>query len=156
MKKKWISLYNGVLTAGLAALGFTSCDGIGNGAEEYGTPTVGYHVVGQVTDEAGNPIRGIKVTIAEIFGQHPEGIGKVDSIYTDAAGKYESKALTSITLDKVNVIMEDVDGEANGGTFANDTVKNEQIQRKQIKKGDGHWLQGIFELTADKKLKKIK
>lgn len=52
--------------------------------------------------------------------------------------------------------MTDEDGDANGGTFANDTVRNKEIVKKQTKKGDGNWMMGIYELTANKKLKKTK
>lgn len=156
MNKKWISRYNSILTAGLAALGFTSCDGLWNSPVEYGSPIVHYQVIGRVTDEAGNPIKGIKVTVADRYNYNGSADGKVDSVYTDEAGKYASKQLRSMTIDEVCVVMADVDGDANGGTFANDTVKNKEIVRKQTKKGDGNWDNGTYELTADKKLKKTK
>lgn len=81
MNKKWITHYNSVLTAGLAALGFTSCNGWGGQSVEYGTPTVSYHVTGQVTDEAGNPIPGIKVKVVDPYDFDRAANGKPDSTF---------------------------------------------------------------------------
>ena len=156
MNKKWITHYNSVLTAGLAALGFTSCNGWGGQSVEYGTPTVSYHVTGHVTDEAGNPIPGIKVKVVDPYDFDRAANGKPDSTFTDAEGKYVSKQHRSVTIDEAIVTMTDEDGDANGGTFANDTVRNKEIVKKQTKKGDGNWMMGIYELTANKKLKKTK
>ena len=68
MKKKWYRIANSSLSALLVLLGFEACTGMENGGEEYGTPTVDFHVVGQVTDAEGKPIEGIRVTTRGYFG----------------------------------------------------------------------------------------
>ena len=56
----------------------------------------------------------------------------------------------------LRLIVEDVDGEANGGKFLSDTIdidfKNNAIQ---IKNGDNSWYQGTYEITQDIRLKNI-
>ena len=54
------------------------------------------------------------------------------------------------------MILEDVDGGANGGEFATDTIKSENITVEQMGKGEGTWDWGSFEVTANGKMKKKK
>ena len=53
------------------------------------------------------------------------------------------------------LIVEDVDGEANGGKFLSDTIdidfKNNAVQ---IKNGDSGWYEGTYEISQDIRLKK--
>ena len=48
----------------------------------------------------------------------------------------------------------DVDGEANGGEFASDTLDIDYESAEQIKKGDGNWYEGTFRITQNIQLKK--
>lgn len=54
------------------------------------------------------------------------------------------------------MILEDVDGKANGGEFATDTIKSENITVEQVEKGEGAWDCGSYEVTANGKMKKKK
>lgn len=50
-KKQWLQFCNGILSGGLALLGFTSCNGGIFGKEapdEYGTPYAKYEIKGKV------------------------------------------------------------------------------------------------------------
>ena len=123
-----------------------------NGGEEYGTPTVDFHVVGQVTDAEGKPIEGIRVTTR---GYYDFNDGTMEqTTYTDKEGRYATKEVTSGWIDPgMKVVFEDVDGEANGGLFAADSISSDAMAKEKVKKGDGNWYEGGYELTANAKLK---
>ncbi len=159
MKATFNNWYRALTAMLLTMLGFSSCGGNGqNGADDieclYGTPTSTFQVKGNVTDEEGNPIQGIKTKVEVKYGA-----SKNDSVYTDSKGNYllEKCAMTGIPTtekDIVKVIFEDVDGEANGGTFANDTVQGNDLTIKQTSERKGTWNLGSYEITANAKLKK--
>ena len=152
MKKKWYRIANGALSALLVLLGFEACSEEG-GREEYGTPTVDFHVVGQVTNAEGEPIEGIRVTTRGYFNFH-DGTTE-QTTYTDKDGHFATKEMRSISIDPMmRVVFEDVDGEANGGVFAKDSVMADAMTRTQVGKGDGHWYDGKYELRVNKKLRK--
>lgn len=152
MKKKWYRIANGALSSLLVLLGFEACTGMENGGEEYGTPTVDFHVVGQVTDAEGKPIEGIRVTTR---GYYDFNDGTMEqTTYTDKEGRYATKEVKSIGIDPgMKVVFEDVDGEANGGLFAADSISSDAMAKEKVKKGDGNWYEGGYELTANAKLK---
>ena len=52
------------------------------------------------------------------------------------------------------LIFNDIDGEANGGTFKSDSVCMKDMESKQIKKGDGNWYLGTYEYNMEIKLSK--
>ena len=152
MKKKWYRIANSSLSALLVLLGFEACTGMENGGEEYGTPTVDFHVVGQVTDAEGKPIEGIRVTTR---GYYDFNNGTMEqTTYTDKEGRYATKEVRSGWIDPgMKVVFEDVDGEANGGLFAADSISSDAMAKEKVKKGDGNWYEGGYELTANAKLK---
>jgi putative lipoprotein (rSAM/lipoprotein system) len=152
MKKKWYRIANSSLSALLVLLGFEACSGMENGGEEYGTPTVDFHVVGQVTDAEGKPIEGIRVTTRGYYDFN-DGIME-QTTYTDKEGRYATKEVKSIGIDPgMKVVFEDVDGEANGGLFAADSISSDAMAKEKVKKGDGNWYEGGYKLTANAKLK---
>ena len=126
MKVRFNRWYNAVLTALLSMLGF-SCsldepEEYGPIVLEYGVPHADYIVKGTVTDETGTPIQGIKTSIKGFYpgveGVFVEGI---DSIQTDASGQYQLKYM-GMPHKYFKLIVEDIDGEANGGEFLSDTL----------------------------------
>lgn len=130
---------HGILSALLTLLGFGSCDKIGT--LEYGSPYVDYQVKGQVTDEEGNPIEGIRVT----FETSP------DALYTDANGHFESKEIRNVVVYG-KIKFEDIDGSAHG-SFLPDSADLANLEQKQIEKGDGNWYEGKFEINVQQQLK---
>lgn len=152
MKKKWYKLAYRSLSALMALLGFQACDPSG-GEVEYGAPMVDYHVIGQVEDADGNPIAGIQVKTGGHLNLYSSGAE--DAVYTDQDGRFKTPTVRSMFIgDGLYVAFEDVDGDKNGGKFANDTVWLDGMTKKKVQKGDGHWYDGAYELTADKQLKK--
>uniref|UniRef100_A0AB33JIS7 Radical SAM-associated putative lipoprotein n=1 Tax=Prevotella sp. GTC17262 TaxID=3236797 RepID=A0AB33JIS7_9BACT len=154
MKIKLNRWYYALLASLLAMLGFESCDF--TGADEYGTPIVSYQVKGNVKGDAG-ALKGIRV-IAKT--RNPYDVQRRDTVYTDANGHFSTKKLqgfgSSVLKEELVIVYEDVDGEANGGTFEKDSLKGAEVTITQKEKGAG-WYEGHFEVTADKKLnKKIK
>lgn len=157
MKKKVFTVCNTMLSLALTALGFSSCGNGGNSPVEYGVPTVRFHATGKVTDEAGNPIPGIKVTLINKQGlRYHQMEGLNDSTTTDAQGKFRTQAIHSVFVDLKEVCFEDIDGPANGGEFEAATLSAEKMTSKQILPGKGHWDNGIQELSGNITLKKKK
>lgn len=137
----------------LPILGFSACDS-GDAPALYGTPTSDYVFKGRVTDADGKPVEGIKVVSGVV---HEGGVFHEDSVATDADGRFVTNQKSGTSIDgqvKQGVRMltfEDTKNEI----FANDTVRSGEMTVKQIKKGDGGWNQGSFEVTVpDKKLKR--
>lgn len=159
MKATFKHWYNAITAVIVSLLGFSSCgeNGIlgGNMMCLYGTPTSQFKVKGKVTSEDGTPIQGIKTVLGE--GYDNIIVYHKDSTFTDKDGNYsfEGEKMTGIPSAKyMKITFEDVDGEANGGTFANDTIKKEEFVVKNTEKGDDDWDMGTYEVTANKKLKK--
>ena len=149
MKVRFNRWYNALLTMLLSMLGFESCSSLGEEVPvEYGVPHANYIVKGIVTDEAGAPIQGIKVT-----GPAPTYSSMINqTAITDESGSFKLEEFTSFHGGYIAV--EDTDGEANGGDFKSDTLNIYDIKdSKQIEQGE-RWYEGKFEVTANFKLKK--
>ena len=160
MKVRFNRWYNAVLTALLSVLGF-SCsidepDEYGTILMEYGTPYADYLFKGNVTNEAGQPVRGIKTSLKSVFDNENEHyVLGLDSVETDISGNYQLKYVG--TQDRgLKIIVEDIDGEANGGEFLSDTLDIDYKKAVQTKKSDEFWYEGAYEISQDIKLKKKK
>ena len=158
MKVRFNRWYNAVLTALLSVLGF-SCsidepDEYGPIIMEYGTPYADYVFKGSVTDEAGTPIQGIKTSLKSVFDNENEHyVLGLDSVETDISGNYQLKYVG--TQDRgLKIIVEDIDGEANGGEFLSDTLDIDYKKAVQTKKSDEFWYEGAYDISQDIKLKK--
>lgn len=160
MKARNKSLIATLCSAILALLGFASCEKIsGTARDEYGCPTMDYKVMGTVSDEAGEPVKGIRVTFRATESIADDGTPRYvkESHLTDGQGRYDIVEQRKQYTWAEQLIVEDVDGEANGGLFVNDTIDLERALYenlgKQYKKGDG-WYQGGYEVNVDVTLKK--
>lgn len=147
MKVRINRWYQTVLTVLLSLLGFESCSTEEVGTQEYGTPYVKYIIEGTVTDEAGTPIPGIQITApAPLHSSQGNQLTR-----TDDSGAFE---LGEFTLyGEGFIIAEDIDGEANGGEFKNDTLRIADLTYKIIEDGKG-WYGGKFRAYAKFKLQK--
>ena len=158
MKVRFNRWYNTVLTALLSMLGFGCStdepEEYGTILTEYGTPYADYIIKGSVTNEAGEPVRGIKTSLKSVFDNENEHyVLGLDSVQTDEAGSYQLKYV-GMKDRSLKVIVEDIDGEANGGEFLSDTLDIDYNKAIQTKKGDDHWYTGVYEISQDIKLKK--
>ena len=150
LQRRIMRLYTAVCAAVLGALGFTAC-GWQNapmyGTEPaYGVPTATFRVRGVVTDVDDNPVEGIRVAVSDREGWDS------DTVYTTADGEFETRDMSVGSVGSVRAVLADVDGEENGGMFAPDTVKFEEMEVDTIREGD--WGGGEYELSFERKLKK--
>ena len=144
--------YNAMLASLLSLLGY-GCS-VEDGPVAYGTPPYPDYVFkGLVTDEDGTPVEGVKTSLKRFYrtsdSVYVEG---VDSVQTDAEGLYKMQ-YKGTEYPAMKLIVEDIDGEANGGDFQNDTLDVDFEKAVQTKKGGSRY-EGTFEITKDIKLKK--
>lgn len=143
----------------LPILGFAACSDPGEAPALYGTPSSDYQFRGRVTDADGKPLQGIKVvsgvSVADGYVVHE------DSTTTDADGRYQtsrkygSPIEWQLKQDRRVVTFEDIDGKANGGTFANDTARSSEMKATLVRKADGSFDHGGYDVeVADKKLRR--
>lgn len=151
MKIRFYRWYNGLLASLLAFLGY----GCSSGEPEnypvmYGAPTVEFQLKGNVTDEDGKAVQGIKVKVQE------HNWLNIDSVKTDVNGKYQLPIRITASNEKglkyCRLTVEDTDG-AENGEFKNDTINLNGAEAKKIKDGEG-WFNGAYEVNVDVKLKK--
>lgn len=160
MKLKHSAAFASFLTVILAFLGFSACEpGGGETPCEYGTPTADYKLDITVVDEAGAPIPAIKVSggIVRVENTDDYILDKNEysidphEYYTDKDGKVKAHFSGFPHGEPVIYYLEDVDGEANGGSFQSDSV---YIELKKTADGSGTWDKGTYEGSARKILKK--
>ncbi|MBQ1939844.1 MAG: radical SAM-associated putative lipoprotein [Alistipes sp.] len=146
---RWMHLLSFAL---IGLLGFSACS---DEKEEedmlvlYGVPQDGYIVKGTVTDEAGNPIKGLTVT--------PFYYGGADKIFpfpsttTDEEGRFLFEKYIDGGVRPLAIA--DEDGIENGGEFINDTLSYKEMTMVKIGYGDGR-VDCLYEVTANATLKK--
>ena len=115
--------------------------------------------MGTVTDESGSPVKGIKVSAKNVYRRYDGAVVEtygVDSTLTDSKGKYAVEGEAFLGEHILKLIVEDLDGEANGGAFKNDTIDIDFDKAKKVKEPDknDYWSEGTFAITQDIKLKK--
>lgn len=160
MKVRFYHWYNAVLTALMSMLGYgcsleEPMDMYGTPVIcEYGAPTADYIVKGTVTDEAGKPIQGIKTSLKQVWQTDADDhVYGIDSIQTSESGDFQLKS-NEIPAGQTKLIVEDIDGDANGGEFLSDTIDVDYKNAVKTKDGDGRWYSGVYEITQNVKLKK--
>lgn len=113
---------------------------------EYGSPHADYEAKGRVTDEEGNPVKGIKVEFVETYGTDSLGNAEYyplsdEYVLTGDDGSFGIKStLYTAGTDSITVGFIDVDGESNGGEFATKMVKEPLVRIKDGK----DWNEGTF------------
>ena len=142
----------------LAVLDIASCQEIEQEEEEmrvaYGSPTANYSVKGKVTDEQGNPIPELEITLSAVVsqtlpgGRYNESItrmhdfsGMGSSFKTDQKGNYDFQ-LHGWPANELQINVKDTDGAANGGQFAEDSVRTTQVAFVKNKKDTNPWYWG--------------
>jgi len=113
---------------------------------EYGCPHADYRVIGTVKDANGSAIPGIEVLAAfwEVDGDN-QSEGPVIDTQTTADGTFEVTLSEWPGFNQVKLVLNDIDGEQNGGQFKSAEAS---ASFTQVKEGDGHWNEGSFEADA--------
>ena len=160
MKVRFNRWYNTVLTALLSIIGY-GCSSSDDPEYicMYGTPHADYQFMGTVTDESGSAVMGIKVSAKNVYRRYDSAVIEtygVDSTLTDSKGKYAIECRKCLGESTLKLIVEDLDGEANGGAFKNDTIDIDFDKAKKVKEPDkdDYWSEGTFAINQDIKLKK--
>ena len=148
------------------ALGFFSillafmgvgCEEIGIIELMYGSPTAHFSVKGKVTDESGNPIQNIEVNlygVSSYEGQDYAVPNQVQPVKTDTKGTYLIE-MNDSPYTTIQVNVKDIDGAANGGEFASDSLRNSTYTFLKDKNDKNEWSVGNADITMpDIKLKK--
>ena len=154
MKKgKWFALksINGLLGSLLAVLGFSTCEVV----DMYGAVYADYTIKGTVTNEADEPLPGIRIRSPWTVNYN-DTIYTVneDTVYTDANGKFTYTYMlpgASMREEGTPLLIEDIDGEANGGSYASDSV-SVSFKDTELTGGD-EWFLGRAEKEITIQLK---
>lgn len=116
-------------------------------ADEYGCPEVSYHVMGTVTNEDGQPIPGIGVSLMHNWYDEVDDWRYDDT--TDANGHYD------IHFDNFNnpilVDFRDIDADQNGNYI--DSTVSISTDNVSLVGGDGNWNEGTGFITKNVTLK---
>lgn len=131
----------------LAVSGFTGCETIGGGRVMYGTPHATFEVKGVVTDEAGEPVRDIKIVVTD--GDKNRYDGELTVGITDGSGNYRMVGSWFGGSDLV-VTTEDIDVDKNGGEFEAGVLEL-KVESGDYVGGEG-WNRGSVTKTADLEL----
>ena len=147
MKNFIVKLTKMLCVAVLGVLGFSACsDDPESASVAYGVRVLKYCYKGTVTDEDGNPIKGINVVMKGHFDSKESSL----TISTDDNGEFKSGILVFSKDNVSEVEFVDVDGEANGGEFKSSTLKNGDMTSKDTHKEENYDL----EYSATVKLKR--
>ena len=140
----------------LAFLG-VGCEELGIIKVMYGSPSAHFSVKGKVTDESGNPIQNIEVNlygVASYEGQDYAVPNQGQSVKTDTKGTYLIE-MNDRPYSAIQVNVKDIDGAANGGEFASDSLRNSSYTFIKDKNDKSEWSVGKADITMpDIKLKK--
>ena len=144
LNRKLIRGTNWALAGLLSLLGFSSC---GNQVEEYGTPHADFKVTGRVTDEAGEPLSGIRVVQTNLKSDFPS---PYDTVYTASDGSFV-REYSLFPADSVYIHMK-IEDTAEPSIYDSDSV-TVGFAKGDLKGGDNHWFKGEAEKVIDVKLK---
>lgn len=147
----------------LALLGIGGCQSLEEVDEQvgeltmvaYGVPTVHYSINGKVTDEKGKALEGIQVSVkSKRHGDNRSWYSDIISpISSDSKGKWEAEP-RAMPTDTLQIVFTDIDGAANGGEFAADSVRVPVNIEKDPKNNDA-WYVGDAKVNVPTvKLKK--
>lgn len=145
----WINYLLGCL---LGLLGF-SCDSedISDLPAEYGTPWATYQFKGRALDASNQPINNLSVKA--IPSNSDLDIDEIrDTTRTDAEGNFQIE-MSYFPTNHFKIVIEDTDGEANGGLFVDKTTQIE-IDDSEYKESYGNWFKGKVTREMDIQLEK--
>lgn len=139
-----------IILATLASVGCSKDDDSSTLPNEVGTPYSEYRYMVTVTDEDGRAVEGIKATLVGYNSLTSNKI--VAEFTTNKSGKFESEYYSEKIATVKLIELSDIDGEQNGGEFANQNIQVLQMQTTKVKEGDGNLFLGSFDCKATVKL----
>ncbi|MDH6306613.1 putative lipoprotein (rSAM/lipoprotein system) [Parabacteroides sp. PF5-5] len=148
MKKIHRSLIKGTnwALAGLLSLVGYSCSNNNEDelVAEYGTPHASYAIKGKVTNESHEAIPYLQVEVIKHEGED-NYFQDIDTLYTDKNGDFSwENTLVSFGSDiSVDVITQDIDGNANGSYLSDTTTVS--FKSEDMTGPTGHWYFGKAE-----------
>lgn len=143
MKNKILKSSNWLYGLIIGLLGFTQGCNI-YGPVEYGVPHADYKISGRVTDAKNNPIKGIEITVKDVYYDEAKP-------QTDASGNY-SMEFSEFPNRSFEIVYKDLDGAENGGEFA-DMTENISFKSEDFTGGSGNWYDGKAAKVVDVVLK---
>ncbi len=144
LRKMVISLSKAVLALlGISVVGCATSDDV---VVMYGCPTADYTVSGKVTNEKGEPLKGI--VVSQNYAEWLSGFLTLEDLYpyyfetvTGDDGAFVMNVKAMEAPDSLYAI--DIDGPENGGKYLSARVK---LEMEQVKEADGDaWYIGGFE-----------
>ena len=155
-KKKCLQGCNGLLGSLLAVMGFSACehDLMYGAPMPDDSPYADFMIKGTVTNEADEPLPDIQIRSPWRVTYYDKIYTlKEDTVYTDANGEFTyAFQLGDSTRDRdVPLLIEDIDGEANGGSYASDSV-SVSFDGVELTGGKG-WYMGKAEKEVNIRLK---
>ena len=93
----------------------------------YGTPHSKFTIKGKVTNESNSPIPQI-----QIRSPYGEDIPHADTLYTDSKGEFNYSFNGFFRSDNIPLLLTDIDGEQNGGSYAPDSVSVSLLARVSV------------------------
>ena len=114
----------------------------------YGSPSADWSVKGKVIDEQGEGVEGLQVVVSNYFPNSAEVIYDVnekplDTLRTGRDGTYGLDG-QGFPLNQLKIKVEDIDGEAGGGEFADVSLVLHDIK---FEDGKG-WYEGHAEINV--------
>lgn len=141
MKKHILKSSNRIYGYIIGLLGFSmGCQACGQHADMYGQPHADYKISGRVTDASNNPIKGIEITVKDVYYDEAKP-------QTDASGNY-SIEFSEFPNQTIEILYKDIDGAENGGAFADQTEKI-PFQSEDFTGGSGNWYDGKAEKVVN-------
>ena len=141
----------------LLGVGCEKIEEIGIVEVMYGSPSAHFSVKGKVTDESGKPIQNIEVYLYGVTnyeGQDYAVPNPGQPVMTDSKGTYLIER-SDRPYSAIQVNVKDIDGAANGGEFASDSLRNCSYTFIKDKNDKSAWFVGNADIQMpDIKLKK--
>ena len=140
----------------MAVLGLSQCGDVDAGGDAddemlcmYGTPTAEYSVKGKVTDQSGDAVKGVEVTVSVVHTntssvEFDNNVWPIGLTSTGSDGSYSLEKTTETASDKIQIDVKDIDG-AQNGEYKDATLL---ISGVTFKGADGAWYHGKAEVSV--------
>lgn len=142
-------MFKKILVGAMALMGFSACGSNHGPQVEYGCPHATLKVNATVVDEDGNSVGNTKLLLRDLEKNYDlvEVETGEDGTVSDTLQLFADFRL----LSGANVVYYGEDNKEHSGKFKDDSVT---VKAEQIKKGEGNWEEGFYEMNINFKLTK--